>query len=231
MIFLNEISIATCPLFIGINVKDIKAILNCLDAKEKSFSKGSYILNAGDKPDYMGIVTAGQVNIIKEDIAGNRTVISNLLPFQIFGESFSIAKVNMYPVSVQAAADSTVILLKSDKITSTCENACIFHKRLIDNMLKLIARKNINLNKRIDCVTQKTTRQKLIFYLAYEMQMERKYEVKIPFNRDELADYLGVNRSALSREISKLHNDGIISFDKNKFKILDIKKLQDVINY
>lgn len=222
---------ASCPLFTGIDENDIKAVLNCLGAREKNYSKGSYILNAGDKPDYMGIVVSGQVNIIKEDIVGNRIVIENLLPLQIFGESFSIAKVNMYPVSVQAALDSSVILLKSEKITSTCENACKFHKRLIDNMLKLVARKNINLNKRIDCVTKKTTRQKLLFYLVYEMQMKRKQEITIPFNRDELSDYLGVNRSALSREISKLHNDGIISFDKNKFKILDIKKLQDIIDY
>ncbi|SHK30497.1 Crp/Fnr family transcriptional regulator [Paramaledivibacter caminithermalis] len=228
---MKKIFKVNCPLFQGIEQKEIESVLQCLNAIKKSYSKGDYIWHAGDKTDYFGIVVKGQVNIINEDILGNRIVIANIGKHQMFGEAFSIANVDAYPVSAQAAIDSVVILLKSEKLTSTCKNACAFHKILIDNMLRLIARKNIKLNNRINCITKKTTKEKLLFYLVSEMQINNQYEVIIPFNREELADYLGVNRSALSRELSSLKKEGIISFNKNNFKLLDIEKLKDIYSF
>lgn len=216
------------PLFQGMNTCEISSVLQCLNASKKNYSKYSYIWYAGDKADYIGIVISGQVNIIKEDILGNRIIIANLSQPQMFGEAFSISKADVYPVSVQAATDSVVVLLRSEKLTSTCKNLCKFHKTLIDNMLGIIAKKNIKLNNRINCITKKTTKQKLLFYLTTEMQINEKYEVDIPFSREELADYLGVNRSALSRELSSLKKDGIITFNKNSFKLVDIQKLQKI---
>lgn len=227
---MKKISILNSPLFKGMDQNEINSILKCLDAKEKNFYKGSYVWHAGDTPDYIGIVVKGQVNIIKEDILGNRTVIANILPFQIFGESFYIAKAETYPVSAQATIDSIVILLKYEKLTSPCRNLCAFHKKLIDNMLELIAKKNIKLNNRINCIIKKTTKQKLLFYLVTEMKIHNKYEVSIPFNREELADYLGVNRSALSRELSSLKKSGVLLFNKNNFKLLSTEKLQEIIS-
>lgn len=226
---MKKINITHSPLFKGMDQNEINSILKCLDANEKNFYKGAYVWHAGDSPDYIGIVVKGQVNIIKEDILGNRTVIANIVPFQVFGESFYIAKADAYPVSAQATVNSTVILLNYEKLTSPCRNLCIFHKKLIDNMLKLIAKKNIKLNDRINCIVKKTTKQKLLFYLVTEMKIHNKYEVSIPFNREELADYLGVNRSALSRELSSLKKSGVLLFNKNNFKLLNLEKLQKII--
>ncbi len=219
-----------CLLFKGIKEEEIASILQCLNAIKKSYSKGEYIWHAGDNTNYFGVVMRGQVNIMKEDILGNRVVIANIVDSQMFGESFSIAKAHAYPVSAQAATNCDIILLSSEKLTLTCDNRCAFHKKLIDNMLEIIAKKNIKLNNRINCITKKTTKQKLLFYLTNEMRISSKYEVTIPFNREELADYLGVNRSALSRELSSLEKEGIISFNKNKFKLLNIERLRDIIN-
>ncbi|KMT21941.1 Crp/Fnr family transcriptional regulator [Clostridium cylindrosporum] len=216
------------PLFDGLNEKEISYALNCLDVKEKEFPKGSYIWHDGDSADYFGIVVKGQINIIKEDILGNRIVISSTSPSQVFGEAFCIGKVDAYEVSAQAVVDSTVLLIRGEKITSVCSNACSFHKKIIDNMLKLVAKKNLNLNNRIHCITKKTTKEKLLFYLVSEMHIDKKTEVTIPFNREELANYLAVNRSALSRELSELQKEGIISYHRDRFKLLDIKKLQEV---
>ena len=215
------------PLFSNMTESEIGLALNCLDGIEKEFSKGSYVWHAGDKADYIGIVVKGQVNVIKEDMLGNRVVIANISPPHMFGESFCIGKANEYQVSVQVVTDSTILLIRGEKLTSICKKACEFHRKLVDNMLKLIAKKNINLNNRINCITKKTTKEKLLFYLVYEMKIAQNLEVNIPFNREELANYLAVNRSALSRELSELQKDGIISFDKNTFKLLDIEKLQE----
>ncbi|MBN4069737.1 MAG: Crp/Fnr family transcriptional regulator [Alkaliphilus sp.] len=218
------------PIFAGMSENDITSVLNCLNAVEKHYLKRRYIWHAGDAPDYMGLVIAGQINIVKEDYVGNRTVIANIMPSHVFGESYSIAGSNVYPVSAIAATNSVVLLLNFKKLTSTCKNACVYHNKLVENMLKLIAKKNVLLNHRLDCITKKTTRQKLAFYLINEVQYKNTREITIPFNREELADYLGVNRSALSRELASLNNDGILSFNKNIFQLRDINKLHDVSN-
>lgn len=209
---------------------DITSVLECLSASEKKYPKKAYIWHAGDSPDYIGLVVEGQVNIIKEDFVGNRIVIANIMPSHVFGESYSIAKVNAYPVSTQAATDSIVVLLSLRSLTSTCKNACMFHNKLVENMLKLIAQKNILLNHKLDCITKKTTRQKLAFYLINELRFSETAEVEIPFNREELADYLGVNRSALSRELASLNNEQILSYNKNRFSLLNSKMLNEVVN-
>lgn len=218
-------------LFEGLKKEEIISVLNCLNARRKKVSKQSYIWTAGDKAEYIGVVIQGQVNIIKEDALGNRIIISNLSKSKIFGESFSIAKTKLYPVTVQAATDCTVILLKTKILTSTCPNRCEFHKKIIDNLLNLIAQKNINLNNRINCISKKSIKQKLLFYLLSKTNPNNKYEVTIPFNRKELSDYLSVNRSALSRVLSKLKKDKIISYNKNKFKLLDIERLKKIMEY
>lgn len=217
------------PLFKGMDEEETASLLNCLGASKKTYTKGSFIWNAGDDADYIGLVVDGQVNVIKEDFFGNRLVIANIMSPQIFGESFSIAHIDTYPVSAQAATDCTIILLQYKKLTTVCSNTCSFHQKLVDNLLTLLARKNIKLRRRIDCLTKKNTQAKLAYYLMTEMKIEKNNEVIIPFNREELADYLGVNRSALSRELSKLKKENIISFNKNKFELLDLDKLQNIV--
>jgi CRP-like cAMP-binding protein len=217
-------------LFENLTEGEISSVLKCLNAKIKEYKKNSFVWHAGDKPKYMGIVIQGQVNIIKEDILGNKTLIANIEKNHIFGESFAIADISYYPVSVFVPKDSKILLLDFDGLKSTCKNNCDFHNQIIENLLKLTARKNIMLNQRINCITKKSTKQKLAFYLVSELGFDDKLEIKIPFNREELANYLGVNRSALSRELSSMKKNHIIDFNKNNFKLLDVDKLNDILN-
>ncbi len=217
------------PLFKGVNQNSINVIMNCFKSVEKEYKKGTYIWHAGDEASYVGIVVKGQVNIVKDDISGDRVIINTAYNPMIFGESYAIAKISEYPVSVQAAVDSKIILIDIDKLMIPCSVGCSFHNKVIKNLVEIIAKKNIKLNGRIECITKKTIKQKLVFYLIDEMKMNEKDEIQIPYNRNELSDYLNVNRSALSRVLSKLEEDGVLIFNKNKFRILDYNKIKEIM--
>jgi CRP-like cAMP-binding protein len=223
---------ATYPLFNDINQNSINIILNCFKVVEKKYKKGSYIWNAGDEAIYVGVVVEGQVNIVRDDILGDRIIINTILPSQIFGESYAIAKVEEYPVSVQASTDSVVMLIDKEKLITPCPVSCSFHNKLIKNLLGLVVKKNIKINNRIECITKKNIKQKLIFYLVEEVGIVNKknYEAEIPFNRKELSEYLNVNRSALSRVLSLLEDEKIISYTKNKFKVINLVKLKEIMD-
>lgn len=217
------------PLFKDIKQKDILKIGDCFGLQEKEYSKGEYIWHAGDEAIYLGVVTNGQINIIRDDILGNRTIISNINKGHTFGEAYAISKISEYPVSIKAATDTNVLLINIDKLTTPCPMSCGFHNQLIKNLLWIIARKNIKLSSRIECITKKTIKQKVVFYLLDEMKMSGQEKVFIPFNRRELSDYLNVNRSALSRVLSTLKDEGIITYSKNEFKILNMKKIETIL--
>lgn len=217
------------PLFKGISKDNLKSVVNCFGLEEKYYNKGEYIWHAGDQAQYIGVVTMGQINIIRDDVLGNRTIISNIEPPQTFGEAYAISGTMDYPVSVQAAVDSQIILINKDKLTTPCPMSCTFHNDLIKNLLWIIAQKNVKLSSRIECITKKTIKQKVVFYLLEEMKMNGYDQVSIPFNRRELSDYLNVNRSALSRVLSNLSKEDIISYDKNSFKIKDMKAIEKIL--
>jgi len=217
------------PLFKGIKQKDLFRISNCFGLQEKDYAKGDYIWHAGDEALYLGVVTKGQINIIRDDILGNRTIISNIHKGNTFGEAYAISEVVEYPVSIQAATDTKILLINKHKLTTPCPMSCNFHNQLIKNLLWIIARKNIRLSSRIECITKKTIKQKVVFYLLDEMKMSGQEKVSIPFNRKELSDYLNVNRSALSRVLSTLSDEEIIHYNKNEFKILDMKKIEKIL--
>ncbi len=142
------------PLFKDINQKDLFRIGNCFGLQEKEYTKGDYIWHAGDEALYLGIVTKGQINIIRDDILGNRTIISNIHEGNTFGESYAISEIVEYPVSIQAATDVKILLINKDKLTTPCPMSCNFHNQLIKNLLWIIARKNIKLSSRIECITK-----------------------------------------------------------------------------
>ncbi|MEA3423460.1 MAG: Crp/Fnr family transcriptional regulator [Bacillota bacterium] len=227
---LSSLPYSNYPLFKGINQNGINIIMNCFKTSERKYKKGSYIWHAGDKAVYVGLLINGQVNIVKDDISGNRIIINAVLPSQTFGESIAISKTDEYPVSVQAAVDSVILLFDKEKLITPCTIGCFFHTTLVKNLLELIAKKNIALSERIECITKKNIKQKLVFYLVEEMKTSDNYEIAIPFNRKELSDYLNVNRSALSRVLSTLEEDKILIYSKNKFKILDFDKIKDIMN-
>ncbi|MCL2318507.1 MAG: Crp/Fnr family transcriptional regulator, partial [Treponema sp.] len=180
--------------------------------------RGRIVLRAGDKPDFTGIVLSGLLHILREDYDGNRSIITPIVQGESFAEVLSCAGISESPVTVITAADSAVMLLRFSRILDVCTGSCSFHKQLITNMLRLIAGKNLFLQNRIEILSLKSVRARVMIYLESFIP-EQGRNIKIPFNREEMADFLGVERSALSHELAKMKKDGLIDYRKNSFKL------------
>jgi CRP-like cAMP-binding protein len=220
MVLKNICVPSNCPLFIGIDDGNLTSLLACLSGTERTYKKGETVLFAGDKPTAVGIVLSGLVHIIKEDYFGNRNIIAEVGTGGLFGEALVCAEADAAPVTVIASKDSNILLVNYNRIITTCPTACTFHTTLIRNMLHLLALKNISLVDKLEHVTKRTTQEKVLSYLSGQAQRHGSNVIEIPFNRQEMADFLSVERSALSAELSRLRDDGIIRFRKNRFEIL-----------
>ena len=209
-----------CPLFIGISEKDIESLLKCLDARENIIKKGNIIFSVGDRPKFVGLVLEGSVHVVQEDYWGNRSILTAVQAGGLFAEAFSAAEISVLPVSVLAHSDCKILLIDCRHILTTCSNSCMFHSRLILNLIKIVSNKNIMLTQKIQHITKKTVREKVMSYLSENALSEGSNHFAIPFNRQELADYLSVERSALSNTLSKMRDEGIIDFEKNRFTLL-----------
>ena len=206
------------PLFEGIAFSDFESMLNCLSAKTASYKKGGIILLSGNTVDFIGLVLSGSVKIIKEDPDGNAVIIAELRAPDMFGEVFACAGVTQSPVTVQAAEDTEVLFIDYSKLVVSCSSACHFHSKLIKNMLGLLARKSLTLNQKIEILSKRTTREKLLAFFDIQRGMAKKFT--IPYSREELANYLCVDRSAMSNELSKMRERGLIKFNRNNFELL-----------
>ena len=206
------------PLFIGIALSDLERMLNCLSTRTVLYKKGDIILLSGGTINFVGLILTGSVKIMKEDIDGRVTILTELSISEIFGEVFACAGVSHSPVSIVAASDAEILFIDYRRIITSCPSACPFHVMLIENMLQLIARKNLMLNRKIEILSKRTTREKLLCYFDSLRGAARKFT--IPFNREELAQYLCVDRSAMSNELCKMRDGGLIRFNKNNFEIL-----------
>lgn len=209
-----------CSLFNGINREEKEKLLDCLQARSLSCPKETFVFLAGNPADRVGLVLEGAVQVIREDVFGNRALLARLEPGELFGETFACAEVKILPVSVQAAADSRVLLLDYRRIITTCPSSCIFHSRLIENMLQILARKNSMLNSKIEALSARSIRDRLLVFLSAQATQQNKRRFTIAFDRQELADYLAVDRSALSRELSRMREQGLIRYRKNQFELL-----------
>lgn len=212
--------IKKCPIFSNISTQETEAMLGCLQGKREKFEKGSCILQIGDTLDSVGLLLCGKAMIIQEDFWGNRNILSQIMPGQIFGEAFACSPGSVLNVSVFAEKDCLVLWLNVGRILTTCPTACEHHSRMIRNLLSDLAEKNLRLNEKLTHMGQRKTREKLMSYLSAQAQKAGNAQFEIPFNRQQLADYLSVERSAMSLELSKLKAEGIIDYDKNKFKLL-----------
>lgn len=212
-------SLKQIPLFKGIGQKDLASMLQCLNAKEMSYKKQDIVLLEGQPVNSVGIVLSGTVQVIKEDYVGNRSIIMEIPQGNLFAEAFSCARTDKIPVTVVSVTDSEILWVDYKRITSTCSSACRFHTKLIENMLAILASKNILLNQKIEYLTKRTTREKVLSYLSDQAVRKGKDEFDIPFNRQELADFLCVDRSAMSSELSKLQQEGILQFHRNHFTL------------
>lgn len=216
------------PLFDGIAETELHTMLGCLEARTADYRKGGFILMEGNALEHVGIMLSGQATVYKTDLSGNRTVITPLRPPQLFAESFVCAGLKTSPVTVQAAADAQVLLISFGRIMHTCPSCCTHHTTLIGNMLKLIARKNIAFGEKLDHIAHKTTRQKLASYLLEQARHQHSRRFDIGLDRQALADYLCVNRSALSRELSRMKTQGALDFHRSSFLIQNTTLLEQM---
>ncbi len=207
-------------LFQGISESDLEAMLNCLGASERKYKKNDVILLAGTKVTSVGVLVEGNAQITREDAEGNRAILSEIERADIFAEAYVAAGSVEVPVTVIATSDCRIVWLPFGRIVGTCNVACGFHRMLVQNMMRVIAGKNILMNEKMRILACKTTKEKLMTYLSDYSERVGKNKFKIPFSRNELADFLSVDRSAMSREISKLREEGYLNYHKNEFEIL-----------
>ena len=205
--------------------KILNQLLNCCDAKTARYPKDAFVWLAGEPALHIGIVKTGQVNIIREDVLGNRHIIGQIGPGQVFGETFACAGLTAYPVSVQMTEPAEIMLLVLQKVIHQCPAGCGFHAQLIQNLMQILAEKNLLLNQKISLLSYKHTRQKIAALLLFHLKSGTDTTVTLPFSREEMADYFGLNRSALSRELSKMRTDGLLSYHKNQFVLEDLVRL------
>lgn len=209
-----------CPLFEGIQMEDLSAMMGCIGGYTIQVAKGQHIFREGDPATQVGIVLTGAVRLVREDYYGNRSIVAHIGPGQLFGETYACARLTAMPVSVVADEDSRILLMDCRRITVSCSSACAHHNRIILNMLRLVADKNLMFDQKIQVTSKRTTREKLMTYLLNQAKLQNSNSFTIPYDRQELADYLEVDRSGMSAEISKLRREGVLESEKNFFRLL-----------
>lgn len=209
-----------CPLFSGIEEENLITMLGCLGARVTEFDKKYTIIAEGNPAKYIGIVLSGSAQIIRIDYYGNRSILSNIEAGEVFGEAFACAEIEEIPVTVVANEPSEIMLIDSGHILHTCNNNCGFHQQLIFNLMKDLAVKTLVFHQKIEITSKRSTREKLMTYLLIQAKRAGSNSFEIAFDRQELADYLEVERSGLSLEISKLRKEGVLESHKNHFELL-----------
>lgn len=209
------------PLFSGIDERNLSGLLSCLKAKTVSFGKKETVISEGDEAKYIGIVLSGSLQISRVDCYGNRSILGLLGESEIFGEAFACAETESIPLTVTAKEKSEVMLIDCNHILHTCSNSCSFHQQMIFNLMRDLARKTIVFHEKIDIISKRSTREKLLTYLNIQAKKNSSMSFTVPFDRQGLADFLEVDRSGLSAEISKLRAEGILESRKEFFRLID----------
>ncbi len=209
-----------CRLFNQMDDESLEKLLGCLGAKVVFFDKKYTIFTEGVAAKHIGIVLSGTAHIIQYDYLGNRSILAEIKPSEVFGEAFACAGISSLPVSVVADEPCEIMILDCYRVLHLCDKHCRFHQELIFNLMQDMATKTIMFHQKIEIISKRTTRERLMTYLMLQSKKTGKASFTVPFDRQELADYLEVDRSGLSAEISKLRRDGIIKSDKNKFTII-----------
>ena len=221
----NEI-LESVPLFRGISEGERQQMLDCLRAQQQRFAAGAVILLAGDPADRVGVLLEGRAQVIREEFSGSRTILTGLNPGNLFAEAFACAsgEHKTLPVTVLAVAESVVLWMDYRKILRACPAGCAFHHRLVENMLAVVADKNLMLNRRIGHLSKRSTREKLLSYLSEQAALHGSAAFSIPFDRQQPADYLCVERSAMSAVLSKLREEGVLEVERNRFRLKQLPR-------
>lgn len=210
-------------LFRGISPEGIRTMMGCLRGVTKTYARGSTIHHAGEYIHTMGLVLSGSVCVENDDVWGNKSILDRIGAGHIFAENYACLPGEPLMVNIVAAEDAEILFMNTDCMLTVCSHACGFHNKLIRNMLTISAQKTLNLSRRILHTSSKTIRGRLLSYLSYQAAQQGSREFDIPFNRQQLADYLSVDRSAMSNELGKMQKESLIKSDRNHFVILNME--------
>ena len=204
-------------LFSGISEEDTAVMLECLQAKLRTYKKGEFVVRQGEHISNIMVLAAGKLHIQRDDHWGNRSIISMISATEMFGEAYAAPDSSPMPNDVLAVEDSAVIFFDVNRIITVCPSACRFHSMVVRNLFFAISEKNRKLVRKLSFMSERTTREKLIAYLSEEAKRQNSSSFSIPFNRQQLADFLSVDRSAMSNELCKMRGEGLLEFEKNRF--------------
>lgn len=206
-------------LFRGAAEDELPTLLGCIQPSYRDYAKNEMILRQGEDISAVGLVLSGRAQVIEEDFWGNRSILADAWPGDMFGESYAFLPGELLRVSVVAEEPSRIMLVDSRRMLEICTRACRFHIRLVQNILAESARKNLALTRKLSHMSKRTTREKLLSYLSGQSLAAGSGSFEIPFNRQQLADYLCVDRSAMSNELSKMRDEGLLTFDRSRFQL------------
>ena len=207
-------------LFLGVEENEIEAMLSCLGARLRQYTKGEYVLQEGEHIDHIAVLVSGDLHVQRDDYWGNRTIVSRIAVGEMFGEAYIAPDSGAVLNDVVAVENSTVIFFDVHRVMNVCSSACRFHSMVVQNLFFAISEKNRALIRKLRHVTKRSTREKLISYLSEESKRQNSASITLPFNRQQLADYLSVDRSAMSNELCKMRDEGLLEFNKNQFRLL-----------
>ena len=210
----------TCPFFTGLNDDEILSIIHYVNASGISGLRGSYIFRTGDSTEVMGLVLSGSTLIIQEDLWGHRNILSRCSAGDFFGEPYAADPGAVLNISIVAEEDYEILFLNAKRLLLSCPTACDHHNKLIRNLVSVLANRILILNDKITHVSKRTTREKLLSYLSSESARRSSLSFDISFDRQQLADFLCVERAAMSAELSKLQKEGLLKTNKNHFELL-----------
>ena len=207
-------------LFSGLSSEEIEKLCACLYARERKMKKNMFIFRAGDNARLVYLILSGSMHIVDEDFWGNLFIIETLEAYTLFGEAYALASTEKHLVSVSAAQDSIILEIDPARLFEICSRGCACHAEIIKNATHILSEKIVRLTEKLGHIAQRTIREKVLSYLSKCARQAEKNSFYIPYSRQQLADYLCVDRSALSHELSKLHNLGMIRYHKNYFELL-----------
>ena len=207
------------PLFQGIKTEELHGMLGCIGYHIGTFKKGDIVAFEGEHLRHIGILLSGAVDMVKEDLWGSRTMLARMHRDELFGETFACGSDSTAAVTFLVSEDARILFLPFDRVMHSCTMACRFHHQLIENMVHIIANKNRDLMRKVEVVSRRSIREKLLTYLSIQAQAQGSRYFEIPLGRLELAEYLWVDRSALTRELAKMKDEGLLDYDRNWFRI------------
>lgn len=219
---MNLLFLTKILLFQGTDETEVKDMLTCLGSYTKKYEKGETIYQVGEVVQSLGLVLSGSVTIENDDVWGNKSILGHAGSGQIFAETYACIPGESLMVNVTAAEKTEILFLNTSRLLETCPNSCAYHSRLIKNLLQITSQKNLELSRRILYTSSKSIRGRLLSYFSHQSMQNGSRQFTIPFNRQQLADYLGVDRSALSNELSKMKADNLLDYHKNNFTLNDI---------